>query len=68
MVDKYLTCTRTGCGGVAIAHGGDLRSKNIKYKCEKCGNAFTISRQNVEAAKNLLNLGYPRDFMRSGVK
>jgi len=68
MVDKYLTCTMQGCNGVAVALGGDLRSKKITYVCEKCGNSFPVSRQDVEAAKQLLNLGDPGDFMRSGIK
>jgi len=67
MVDRYMTCTRTGCDRVAEAQGADLRSKNIKYAC-KCGHTFTISRRNVEAAKELLHLGDPGDFMRSGMK
>jgi ribosomal protein S27AE len=68
MVDRDLTCTRTGCGGVAKAQGSDLRSNNIKYKCGKCGNVFTVPRMNIEAGKHSFNLGDPRDYMRSGVK
>jgi hypothetical protein len=67
MVDRYLTCQRTGCGGVAIAQGADLRSRFIKYKCEKCGHTFQLERKNVEIAKQLLHLGDPHDKFRSGV-
>jgi hypothetical protein len=68
MVDRDLTCTRTGCDGVATAQGSDLRSRNIKYICRKCGNVFTAPRFNIEAGKHTFNLGDPRDHMRSGIK
>lgn len=68
MVDKYLSCPRVGCGGVAIAEGADLRSKNIKYKCPKCGNIFTISKSNFEFGRYTFALNDPTDPLRGGLK
>lgn len=68
MVDRYLNCTRIGCDGVAIANDVDLRRKNIKFRCNKCGKEFTISRQNYEFGVHAFGLADPSNFMRSGMK
>lgn len=67
MVDQFLPCTRIGCDGVAVAEG-DLRSKNVKYKCRKCGHTFTILKSNVDAGKYTFKLNDPNDPLRGGLK
>ena len=68
MVDKYLTCTLTGCGGVAQRLGGDARTKKTKYLCGKCGHTFEIDRINVEAGIHTFGLPDPNDPLRGQVK
>lgn len=68
MVDKYLTCPRVGCGGVAERLGGDARSKRTTYECPKCGNTFTIARSNFDFGKCTFALNDPNDPMRGGLK
>lgn len=64
MVDKYLTCPKIGCGGVAERLGGDSRGKVITYKCEKCENTFSIERSNFEFGRYTFALNDPMDPMR----
>lgn len=68
MVDKYLPCPRVGCGGIAERLDADSRGKNTVYRCEKCGNTFTISRSNFEFGKYMLQLSDPNDLLRGGLK
>ena len=64
MVDKYLTCTRTGCNGVMERLGGDARGKFIKFKCRKCGYVYEMERLNVDAGVHSFNLNSPNDPLR----
>lgn len=68
MIDRYLTCPRVGCGGVAERLGADSRNKNAVYRCEKCGNTFTISRSNFDFGRYALQLSDPNDPLRGGLK
>jgi hypothetical protein len=68
MVDKYLTCTRPGCGGVMERLGDDTRSKTIKFKCNKCGQIYTISRNDYNIGRYTFLLNDPRDPLRGGLK
>lgn len=68
MVDKYLSCPRVGCGGVAERLGADSRVKNIVYRCPKCGNQFTIARSSFEFGRYTFALNDPNDPLRGGLK
>lgn len=67
MVGKFLNCTRSDCSGVAVRQGADSRSKNIKYKCRKCGHVFSISRRDFEFGRHTFMLNDLND-LRSELK